>query len=164
MRLAHGQSDRPPGDPTRHGPDESLQSRIGRTKDSAHLIARSTARLSPEQAQYQLLSSWRAITMRWIGTRAPVCHWNVDSLQIRLDQDLVHVPGELAEPVDLRGPRGDLVVSQRPDRLTERLVLFGQGERREVDGREVKAHASMVNAAPGEPSFTADPGRRSCTR
>jgi hypothetical protein len=99
-----------------------------------------------------------------IGTRAAVCHRNVDRLQIRLDQDLVHVPGELAEPVDLGGPRGDLVVSQRADHLTERFVLFGQGERREVDGREVKAHVSMVNAAPGQPSFTADRGRGSRRR
>lgn len=62
------------------------------------------------------------------------------TMRIGLDQSLVHVPGELAGPVDLGGPGSDLAVGQGADRLAERRMLFGPGKR-----GEVKARASMVD-------------------
>ena len=60
---------------------------------------------------------------------------NVDRVEVRLDQRLVHVPGELRGPVDLRRPGRDLVVRERADRFAQRLVLFGEFE---------GAHLSML--------------------
>jgi hypothetical protein len=94
-----------------------------------------------------------------VGTTAAVGLGDVHGLQVRLDQRLVHVPGELGGSVDLGGPRRDLVIGQGAHRLTQRLVLLGQGKR-----REIVAHASMVNRRPdrqfGEAwRVTAGPGR-----
>jgi hypothetical protein len=66
---------------------------------------------------------------------------NMHSVHVGLDQELVHVPGEFAGPVDHAGPGRDLVIGQGADRFAECLVLLGQGER-----REIIAHALMVDA------------------
>ena len=60
---------------------------------------------------------------------------DVHRVEVRLHQGLVHVPGELGGPVDVRRPRRDLVIRERAHRFTQRLVLF-----RECKG----AHAQML--------------------
>jgi hypothetical protein len=69
---------------------------------------------------------------------------DVDRLEVRLDQRLVHVPGELGGAVDLGRAGRDLVVGQGADGLAERVVLLGQGER-----REIIAHPLMVDRLTG---------------
>src|SRR5262245_65597543 len=52
---------------------------------------------------------------------------DVHGLEVRLDQRLVHVPGELGGTVDVGGPGRDLVVGRGAERLAQRLVLLAQG-------------------------------------
>ena len=105
-----------------------------------------TAGMSEDDAQARATSSITIAVAIASAPGAAVGLGDVHGLQVGLDQSLVHVPGELAGPVDLGGRGSDLVVGQGADRLAERLMLFGQGKR-----REIKAHVSMVDrgSAPG---------------
>ena len=78
-----------------------------------------------------------------VGAGAAISLGDVHGLEVRLDQRLVHVPGELGGAVDLGGPGRDLVIGQGAHGLAQRLVLLRQGKR-----REIIAHGSMVRRAP----------------
>ena len=64
---------------------------------------------------------------------------DVHRVEVGLHQRLVHVPGELGGPVDVRRPRRDLVIRERAHRFAQCLVLFRQCE---------GAHAPMLTSAP----------------
>ena len=113
-----------------------------------------TAGMSEEEAQARATSSMTIAVAMASAPGAPVGLGDVHRLKVRLDQRLVHVPGELGGAVDVGRAGRDLVVGQGADGLAERVVLLGQGER-----REIIAHPSMVDRAQQRSEVRAGPGR-----
>ena len=100
--------------------------------------------ISEDETQARAISSMTMQTATASAPAPPYASGTCTALQLRGHERLVDVPGELTGLVDLRRPRGDLVLDEGTHGRAEQLVLVG--------GAEQVGHAPIVGGGSRLPS------------